>query len=93
LLLAGCATPSIEARWIDRQIGPHSLAEATIWVVCQSSDLTLRLVRTDKIATPLKTFGAAALGTRPANAANAANAAILVKNLLDAARSAGYFSS
>lgn len=50
LLLAGCATSSIEARWIDRQIGPRSLAWATIL-------------------------------------------AILAKNLLDAARSVGYFSS
>ena len=93
LLLAGGATPRIEAQWIDRQIGPRSLAETTISVVCQSSDLTLRLVRADQIATPLKAFGAAALGARPANAANGTNAAILVKNLLDAARSAGYFSS
>ena len=140
LLLAGCATSSIEARWIDRQIGPRSLAGATISIVCQSSDLTLRLVCADKIATPLKAFGAAALGARPANAANGANEtngadeasgatplaserrldhgraagatvrftattaaaavnqplailAILAKNLLDTARTAGYFSS
>ena len=139
LLLAGCATSSIEARWIDRQIGPRSLAEVTISVVCQSSDLTLRLLCADEIATPLKAFGAAALGARRANAVNVANGAdeasgatplaserrlahrraagvtvrftatttaaaaavnqplailaILAKKLLDAARSAGYFSS
>ena len=96
LLRAGGATPRIEARWIDQQIGPRSLAETTISVVCQSSGLTLRLVRADQIATPLKAFGAAALGARPVNAANAANganAAILAKNLLDTARTAGYFSS
>lgn len=90
-LLVGCATANLDAQWVDPQSGPRSLAGARIFVVCQASDPTLRLVCADKMSAQLKSFGATPLLV-PATgaAAETAGAAPPTNNSLIAkARAAG----
>jgi hypothetical protein len=65
LLLIGCATSNIDAQWVDPQIGQRSLVGSKIYVVCQASDLTVRLVCADKMSAQIKAFGATPLVPPP----------------------------
>jgi hypothetical protein len=55
---AGCATQKVDDTWADPQFTGRSLIGAKVFVVCQASDLAVRRICLDQMASELVAFGA-----------------------------------
>ena len=88
LLLAGCASTSLNAQWSDPQFAGQSLRGAKVLVSCQAADTTLRRVCADRMAARLATMGVVPVQAADTTAAGADPPAD-TKALLQAARDAG----
>ncbi len=88
LALAGCATSSVTAQWVDPQFSGRSLRGAKVWVVCEANDLTLQRVCADRSASKLAALGALPL-VAPDGGDAASGPASDGEALLQAARGAG----
>ena len=58
LALAGCASTRLDAQWSDPQFAGTSLRGAKILVACESSDLALKRICQDQLASELAAYGA-----------------------------------
>ena len=57
LLLAGCATPQMEAQWRDPQAGARSMQGKSVLVVCRGLDQTLERICEDRLAADAQAIG------------------------------------
>jgi hypothetical protein len=88
LFSAGCATQNVDATWADPQFTGRSLIGAKVFVVCQASDLAVRRVCFDQMASELVAFGATPVqGPDPGDSIS--NAEPATDSFIAAARSAG----
>lgn len=67
-LVAGCASTQIGAQWVDAQWPKQSLQGATVLVVCETQDTTVKLLCESQFSAQL-----ASLGAKPVTAPEAAN--------------------
>jgi hypothetical protein len=59
LMLAGCASPQLDAQWADPELSAgHPLRGARVLVVCEATDLVLRRVCQDAVGFQLNAAGA-----------------------------------
>jgi hypothetical protein len=88
LLAAGCATKNVDATWADPQFSGRSLVGAKVFVVCQASDLAVRRICADQMASELVALGATPVqGPDPGDSTS--NTEPATDSYLAAARSAG----
>ena len=89
LLAAGCASTQLGAQWVDLQMPKRSLQGATVLIVCEAQDTTVKLLCESRFADRLAALGVKAL-TSPAlaDASLAAGAADSAARLA-AAKAAG----
>ena len=89
LLAAGCASTQLGAQWVDPQMPKKSLQGATVLIVCEAQDTTVKLLCESRFADRLAALGVKTL-TSPAlaDASLAAGAADSAARLA-AAKAAG----
>jgi hypothetical protein len=87
-LATGCATQNVDAQWADPQFSGRSLVGAKVFVVCQASDLAVRRVCAEQMASELTAFGASPVqGPDPGDSIS--NTEPATESFIAAARSAG----
>jgi len=57
-LLAGCASPQLDAQWSDPSIGPSFLRGARVLVACDAFEVVVRQICQDKLAAEVLARGA-----------------------------------
>lgn len=88
LLAAGCATTQIGAQWVDPQWPKSALQGASVLVVCDAQDATVKLICETRFAQHLSALGVKPL-TAAAGAESAAVGATTPEARLATARAAG----
>ncbi len=86
-LLAGCASPQLDARWRDPGLSGNFLRGARVLVACDAAELVIRQICQDRLANEVATRGATPVFV-PAGTAIATDRSVDAQ-LLPAARSAG----
>ena len=88
VLLAGCASTRLDAKWSDPQLTPGGLRGARVMVACEAYDLVVKQICLDQMAAAVK-----ARGGTPVTAPNTTNEApgrpLGSDQYLPAARNAG----
>lgn len=85
VVLAGCATPQMEAQWRDPQLASRAMQGKSVLVVCRGLDLTLERICEDQLAADAQAAGVRVMRAEVAREAPA-DAAAATELLLRAAR-------
>ena len=87
-LLAGCATPRVDAQWRSVELPASYLRGATVLVSCETDELVLKRICEDQVVADLSARGARPVLAAPGTVA-AAQQGVLDTQYLPAARDSG----
>jgi hypothetical protein len=87
-VLAGCASPGVDAQWRNVELPPGYLRGATVLVSCETSETVLRHICEDRVMTELSARGAVPVLPAPGTVA-AAQPGVADMRYLPAARDSG----
>lgn len=88
VLMAGCASTTLDAQWVDAQLPPNLLRGAKVMVMCEAQDLAIRRLCQDQVAAGLASRGAAPVAV-PENINVPIAQSVIDPQVLQAARDAG----